>query len=127
MDKIRVMLVEDHVLVREGTRELLERQEDLIVVAEAGDGEEQSIEPTSRAIFVADSVNIQNGDPLDAAESHGGEHGLPVLQLQGRIVSQRGPGEVACLADFNRLVVDAHSHPRAVQITRASRLRRRQE
>ena len=40
MDKIRVMLVEDHVLVREGTRELLERQEDLVVVAEAGDGEE---------------------------------------------------------------------------------------
>jgi NarL family two-component system response regulator LiaR len=40
MDKIRVMLVEDHVLVREGTRELLDREEDIQVVAEAGDGEE---------------------------------------------------------------------------------------
>jgi NarL family two-component system response regulator LiaR len=40
MDEIKVMLVEDHVLVREGTRELLDRQEDLKVVAEAGDGEE---------------------------------------------------------------------------------------
>jgi len=40
MKKIRVMLVEDHVLVREGTRELLDREEDLEVVAEAGDGEE---------------------------------------------------------------------------------------
>jgi NarL family two-component system response regulator LiaR len=40
MDEIKVMLVEDHVLVREGTRELLDRQEDLRVVAEAGDGEE---------------------------------------------------------------------------------------
>ena len=40
MDKIRVMLVEDHVLVRQGTRELLEREEDIEVVAEAGDGEE---------------------------------------------------------------------------------------
>jgi NarL family two-component system response regulator LiaR len=40
MDKIRVMLVEDHVLVREGTRELLDREEDMDVVAEAGDGEE---------------------------------------------------------------------------------------
>ncbi|HID90231.1 MAG TPA: response regulator transcription factor [Anaerolineae bacterium] len=40
MGKIRVMLVEDHVLVREGTRELLDREEDLEVVAEAGDGEE---------------------------------------------------------------------------------------
>ncbi len=37
---IRVMLVEDHVLVREGTRELLDREKDLQVVAEAGDGEE---------------------------------------------------------------------------------------
>jgi NarL family two-component system response regulator LiaR len=40
MNKIRVMLVEDHTLVREGTRELLDREEDLQVVAEAGDGEE---------------------------------------------------------------------------------------
>ncbi len=40
MDKIKIMLVEDHVLVREGTKELLERQPDLQIVAEAGDGEE---------------------------------------------------------------------------------------
>lgn len=37
---IKVMLVEDHVLVREGTRELLDREADLCVIAEAGDGEE---------------------------------------------------------------------------------------
>ena len=40
MNKIKIMLAEDHVLVREGTRELLDREEDLQVVAEAGDGEE---------------------------------------------------------------------------------------
>lgn len=40
MDRIRVLLAEDHVLVREGTRELLEREEDIEVVGEAGDGEE---------------------------------------------------------------------------------------
>ena len=40
MDTIRVMLVEDHVLVREGTKELLDREENLQVVAQAGDGEE---------------------------------------------------------------------------------------
>jgi len=40
MDKISVMLADDHILVREGTRELLEREDDLQVVAEAGDGEE---------------------------------------------------------------------------------------
>ena len=40
MTTIKIMLVEDHVLVREGTKDLLERQTDFQVVAEAGDGEE---------------------------------------------------------------------------------------
>lgn len=40
MSTITVMLVEDHILVREGTRELLDRENDIQVVAEAGDGEE---------------------------------------------------------------------------------------
>lgn len=40
MDKITVLMADDHDLVREGTRELLEREEDLLVVAEAGDGRE---------------------------------------------------------------------------------------
>ncbi len=40
MDTIRILLVEDHVVVREGTRRLLEAETDLKVVGEAGDGEE---------------------------------------------------------------------------------------
>jgi len=40
MEKIRILLADDHVLVRQGTRELLEREPDMQVVAEAGDGEE---------------------------------------------------------------------------------------
>lgn len=40
MEKIKVFLAEDHVLMREGTREFLEREEDIEVVGEAGDGEE---------------------------------------------------------------------------------------
>lgn len=40
MDKIRILLADDHAVVREGTRELLEQEEDMEVVAEAGDGEE---------------------------------------------------------------------------------------
>ena len=38
MDKIRIIFAEDHVLVREGTRQLLDRQQDLEVVGEAADG-----------------------------------------------------------------------------------------
>lgn len=40
MEKIRILLADDHVLVRQGTRELLEQEDDMEVVAEAGDGEE---------------------------------------------------------------------------------------
>jgi NarL family two-component system response regulator LiaR len=40
VSKIRILLADDHVLVRQGTRELLEREPDLEVIAEAGDGQE---------------------------------------------------------------------------------------
>ena len=39
-DKIRIIIADDHVVVREGTRELLQNEEDLDVVGEAGDGED---------------------------------------------------------------------------------------
>jgi len=40
MGKIRVLLAEDHVIVREGTSEFVQREPDMEVVGEAGDGEE---------------------------------------------------------------------------------------
>jgi NarL family two-component system response regulator LiaR len=40
MATIQILLADDHILVREGTRELLDREPDMQVVAEAGDGEE---------------------------------------------------------------------------------------
>jgi DNA-binding NarL/FixJ family response regulator len=40
VDTIRILLADDHALVRQGTRELLEQQADLEVVAEASDGKE---------------------------------------------------------------------------------------
>ena len=39
-DKIRIIIADDHVVVREGSRELLQKAGDLEIVAEAGDGEE---------------------------------------------------------------------------------------
>lgn len=39
-DKIRVIIADDHKVVREGTREILQKESDLEVVGEAGDGEE---------------------------------------------------------------------------------------
>jgi len=40
MSKITILLADDHALVRQGTRELLEREGDLEVIAEASNGEE---------------------------------------------------------------------------------------
>jgi len=40
MTKIRVLLAEDHAIMREGTREFIQREQDMEVVGEAGDGEE---------------------------------------------------------------------------------------
>jgi len=40
MQKIRIVIADDHAVVRQGTRSLLERENDMEVVGEAGDGEE---------------------------------------------------------------------------------------
>lgn len=40
MDRIRIVLAEDHAVVRQGTRQLLEQHQDLEVVGEAANGEE---------------------------------------------------------------------------------------
>jgi NarL family two-component system response regulator LiaR len=40
LDKIKILIADDHAVVREGTRQILEHEPDLTVVAEAGDGEE---------------------------------------------------------------------------------------
>ena len=40
LDKIRVLLAEDHVVVRQSIRDFLDREGDLEVIGEAGDGEE---------------------------------------------------------------------------------------
>lgn len=47
-DRIRILIADDHALVREGTRQILEREDDLEVVGEAADGEE--------AVALADSL-----------------------------------------------------------------------
>ena len=40
MDKIKILIADDHAVVREGTRQILEQEPDLEVIAEAVDGEE---------------------------------------------------------------------------------------
>jgi DNA-binding NarL/FixJ family response regulator len=40
MDKIRILIADDHAVVREGTKQIMTQEPDMEVVAEAGDGEE---------------------------------------------------------------------------------------
>ena len=40
MGKTKILIADDHAVVREGTRQILEQEPDLDVVAEAADGEE---------------------------------------------------------------------------------------
>ena len=47
MKKIRVLIADDHAIVREGTRRVLESESDIEVVGEAGDGEEAVSQATS--------------------------------------------------------------------------------
>ena len=40
MDKIRVLLADDHTVLRQGIAQALELQEDMVVVAQASNGQE---------------------------------------------------------------------------------------
>lgn len=51
MDKIRVLLADDHSLVREGLRKLLESDENIVIVTEVGDGQ--------------GAINVARREPLD--------------------------------------------------------------
>jgi NarL family two-component system response regulator LiaR len=39
MNKIKVIIADDHILFREGTRHLLEQEQDIVVIGEASDGD----------------------------------------------------------------------------------------
>ena len=69
MSTIRILLADDHAMVREGTREILDRQDDLVVVAEAGNGREaiDLAEKEKPDVAVVDiSMPVMNG--IDATK-----------------------------------------------------------
>jgi two-component system, NarL family, response regulator LiaR len=64
MPSIRILLADDHIMVREGTRRILEKETDLQVVAEASDGRE-AVALTERehpdVVVVDISMPLMNG------------------------------------------------------------------
>lgn len=64
---ITVLLVDDHALVREGTRELLEGQPDIKVVGEAADGEEAvRLAASLRPMVVTMDVSMPRMNGIEA-------------------------------------------------------------
>jgi DNA-binding NarL/FixJ family response regulator len=85
---IRVVLAEDHQLVREGLRALLEMQDDIEVVAEAGDGREALAAATRLSPDVL-LVDIQMP-------------GLDGLQVTEKLAAAGSPTRVLVLTTFDR-------------------------
>jgi NarL family two-component system response regulator LiaR len=67
MDKIRILIADDHAVVREGTRQFLEREDDLEVVGEAADGEEaiRLVGSLSPDVAIMD-ISMPNIDGIEA-------------------------------------------------------------
>jgi len=67
---IRVLVVDDHAILRDGIRSLLESQEDIIVVGEAGDGAE-AIELTSKLLpdIVLMDISMPKTNGLEATRA----------------------------------------------------------
>ena len=67
MDKIKILIADDHAVVREGTRQILEQEPDLNVVAEAGDGEEAvSLAASSKPDVAIIDVAMPRVDGIEA-------------------------------------------------------------
>jgi DNA-binding NarL/FixJ family response regulator len=82
-DQVRILLADDHALVRQGVRMILEAEPDLTVVAEAGDGAEAvELVRTVEVDLVVLDVAMPRMTGLQAArEITRRREGLPVLIL----------------------------------------------
>jgi NarL family two-component system response regulator LiaR len=129
-ERITVMLVDDHAMVRQGVRAFLETQEDIAVVAEAGSGEEavklaaehapdvalmdlimpgmDGVEATRRLVAQSPRTNV-----VMLTSYHDDEHVFPAIRAGALsyVLKEIGPDE---LADAVRKAAagEATLHPR---------------
>lgn len=65
MSKIKIMLVEDHNIVREGLKRLLEMEDHMVVVAEAGSCQEAIVNLQEDTDIVLLDIKLPDGDGLE--------------------------------------------------------------
>jgi DNA-binding NarL/FixJ family response regulator len=69
MDEIRILIADDHAVVREGTRQIIDQEPDLKVVAEAGDGDEAvRLSGSSRPDVILMDVAMPKVDGISATK-----------------------------------------------------------
>lgn len=73
-EKIRVLLVDDHQMFREGLRELLSRWPDIEVVAEAGTANEAMRQMSARPNVVVLDIRLPDGDGIATCKRILAEH-----------------------------------------------------
>jgi two-component system, NarL family, response regulator NreC len=117
--KIRVMLADDHQMLREGLRALLESQPDMSVVAEAGTGDEAIQLAT---VAQPDVIVMDLGMPGTS-----GLEAIRVIRLQGSaarvvVLSMHGGNEIvmqALRSGADGYVMKSSAHTHLLQAIRA--------
>jgi NarL family two-component system response regulator LiaR len=67
MSKIKILIADDHAVVRDGTRQILEQEDDMDVVAEAADGEEAvKLAGSTRPDVAIIDINMPHVDGIEA-------------------------------------------------------------
>ncbi|HEU4683627.1 MAG TPA: response regulator [Nitrospira sp.] len=90
--RVRVLLVDDHTMVRQGLHSLLEGYKDMLVVGEACDGEEAvSAVPTLRPHVVIMDINMPKKNGIEATADI--RRRFPDVAVIGLSVNASGPNQ----------------------------------